>query len=169
MAQTTRRRQTHIGYTSFSTQLCIWKEQMVSIPIHRLYDDMIAPHVPQAKLLNLHEGKSFLSTNLCDVLSNTPETCKYSLERDAQHTREFQANTQDSFREKSKGTKQIITGYDRIAMEAARQGLINMTLITRRLAGLKCHDFHQTVLNGMEKDLCSIGVSFAATLACLSE
>lgn len=115
--------------------------------------DMIAPHVPQTRLLNLHEDKSVLSTYLCDVLPNTPETCKYSLEKDATDAAEFRANTQDSFRDESKGMKQTITAYDRIAMEAARQGLLNMTLITRRFAGLKCRNFHQVVLNGTEKDL----------------
>ena len=114
---------------------------------------MIAPHVPHTKVLNLHEKKSVLSTLLCNVLPNTPETCLYSLEKDAEIKQEFRANTQGSFRDQSKGNMQTITAYDEIAMEAVKQGLLNTTLISRRQAGLQCRDFHRTVLNKTVNDL----------------
>lgn len=138
-----------------------------------LYTDamvaMIAPHVPQTKILNLHEEKSVLSTYLCDVLPNAPETCLYSLEKDASRSDEFRANTQGSFREKSKGMMQTVTSYDRIIMEAAKEGLINTTLIKRRTAGLECRDFHQLVLNKTETDLQVICPSQKLVNAMLNE
>jgi len=114
---------------------------------------MIAPHVPHTKILNLYEDKSVVSTLLCDVLPNTPETCRYSLEKDAKRLVDLRANTQGSFRDKSKGQMQTITSYDAIVMEGARMGLVNTTLITRRDAGLECRRFHQQVLNEKEADL----------------
>lgn len=114
---------------------------------------MIAPHVPHTKLLNLHEEKSVLSSFLCDVLPNTPETCRYSLKKDAKQKNEFRANTRDHFRKERKGRMETITGYDQIAVEAFKQKLIDPNSIKRRMAGLKCRNFHQVVLNGTEADL----------------
>ena len=113
---------------------------------------MIRPLVPETRILNLHGKQTITSTLLCDVLPNTQQTCKHSLNRDNLHD-EFRANAQNIFRDGSLGKKQTISFYDLIATTAADMGLINTTLISRRAAGLECQHFHQVVLNRTLADL----------------
>lgn len=113
----------------------------------------IAPHVPQTKILNMHTKHTIISTLLCDVFPNTPKTCEHSLQKDMQSLSEFKANNQESFRDSRKGSMQTITFYDRIATTASDQGLINISLISRRNAGFACQRFHEQVMRRKQEDL----------------